>query len=397
MIHTPPANITYILGKALPRSRPLSPFAPVVCSFLAALDVELRHDERSRDFPDILTFAFWCRAGNIEKLKTEYLDGKTRLGRGLAFHVAPSNVPVNFAFSFAFSLLAGNANIVRVPSRDFPQVTIICSAIENVLVKPEFSVLRDMMAFVRYPSDSAVTAKLSAQCDARIIWGGNETVSEIRKMPIPPRCVELIFPDRYSFCALDAGAVLAASTEELTRLADGFYNDTYLMDQNACSSPHLIVWQGAGVGDAKKRFWDAVRKVVSLRYKIAAVQAVDKYTMLLEYAASAPLKEVKQLGTDIYTVGLEVLPAKLDDLRGKFGLFYEFDADDLNVLAPLVTNKFQTLTYFGVDKNKLASFVTDNHLTGIDRIVPVGQALDVGVIWDGYDIIRQLSRIVDVR
>ena len=29
---------------------------------------------------------------------------------------------------------------------------------------------------------------------------------------------------------------------------------------------------------------------------------------------------------------------------------------------------------------------------GIDRIVPVGKAMDIGVYWDGYDIIGTLSR-----
>ena len=33
-----------------------------------------------------------------------------------------------------------------------------------------------------------------------------------------------------------------------------FYNDTYLVDQNACSSPHLIVWIGHENKNLKKGF-----------------------------------------------------------------------------------------------------------------------------------------------
>ena len=33
-------------------------------------------------------------------------------------------------------------------------------------------------------------------------------------------------------------------------------------------------------------------------------------------------------------------------------------------------------------------------LRGIDRIVPVGKAMDIGVFWDGHDLVRELSRIV---
>jgi hypothetical protein len=62
-----------------------------------------------------------------------------------------------------------------------------------------------------------------------------------------------------------------------------------------------------------------------------------------------------------------------------------------------VNNKYQTLTYYGVDKSTLLSFVIDNRLSGIDRIVPVGSALNISVVWDGYDVIGTLSRIIDVQ
>jgi hypothetical protein len=55
------------------------------------------------------------------------------------------------------------------------------------------------------------------------------------------------------------------------------------------------------------------------------------------------------------------------------------------------------MTYFGVDKTYLLDFVVKNRLAGIDRIVPVGNALDIDVIWDGYDIVKSLSRIIDVK
>ncbi len=35
-----------------------------------------------------------------------------------------------------------------------------------------------------------------------------------------------------------------------------------------------------------------------------------------------------------------------------------------------------------------------NNLIGIDRIVPIGNALDIDFNWDGYDLIRSLSRLV---
>ena len=45
-----------------------------------------------------------------------------KLGLGLAFHITPSNIPTNFAYSLIFGLLSGNSNVVKVPSRNFTQI-----------------------------------------------------------------------------------------------------------------------------------------------------------------------------------------------------------------------------------------------------------------------------------
>ena len=33
---------------------------------------------------------------------------------------------------------------------------------------------------------------------------------------------------------------------------------------------------------------------------------------------------------------------------------------------------------------------------GIDRIVPMGKSMDFSLIWDGYDLIRQMSRRITI-
>ena len=79
------------------------------------------------------------------------------------------------------------------------------------------------------------------------------------------------------------------------------------------------------------------------------------------------------------------------------GFFFEYETKDINKIKDFINNKYQTLTYFGVDKNKLKSFIFENNLKGIDRIVPIGQSLNIGLSWDGYDIPNMLSRGVEVQ
>ena len=209
--------------------------------------------------------------------------------------------------------------------------------------------------------------------------------------------MDIAFVDRYSFGVLDSAAVLALDEATLGRLAEQFYNDTYLMDQNACSSPHLIVWLGELLPAAKTRFWAAVGRVAEQKYPLEQVHAVDKLTRLCQDSIDCDaVTRFTRHANYLYCAQLQRLPSSLDDLRGMYGYFYEHDALSLDDLAPFITARFQTLTYFGVDKQEILDFVVSQRLPGIDRIVPVGSALDIGVIWDGYDIVASLARIVDV-
>jgi hypothetical protein len=256
-----------------------------------------------------------------------------------------------------------------------------------------------MTSFVRYEQNDEITCMYSANCNARLIWGGDVTIRNIRKIAsVPERCVDIAFSDRYSLCVIDAPSVVKLNEIEMEKLSERFYNDTYLMDQNACSSPHLIVWQGNEKEMAKERFWTAVYHTVGEKYQLATVSAVDKYTMLCQNAIDLnTIGTFKKHGNYVYRIALDTVPDDIDTLHGKFGYFYEYNIDDINSITHIINTKYQTFTYFGVDKFELLNFVMKNRLSGIDRIVPVGKALDMDVIWDGYDIVRSLSRIIEVK
>ena len=377
--------------------RPLPPYSPQALALLGAWSQRLLAMPEVKAHPDMATFAFWCRPAHLQRLAAAFPTQPRRLGRGLALHIAPANVPVNFAYSLAFGLLAGCANIVRIPDGFAMHTQILGQALNAVLAQPEHAALAAMTRLVSYPSSSAVTPALSALCHARLIWGGDQTVARLRAMPTRPRCVDVAFADRYSLCLLDAQAVLSASEAELGRLANGFFNDTYLMQQNACSSPHLILWQGlpASIGPAQDRFWGRVHDVVSQRYGWMAVHAMDKYTLLCQQAVRLQVAApCIQHGNLIYRLPLPTLPEHLSDCRGTHGLFFEHTLDRLEDLLPIVDDKYQTLCTYGVDNGQTADQLVSLGFAGIDRVVPVGQALDIGVVWDGFDVVATLSRTV---
>ena len=405
MIHLKDSNlkidqkITYLVGDGSVSNKAIAPYSDIVCEFLADISISLKKKNDISNYPDLIAFSFWCRKANLSILKKKfYQTSHIRMGRGIIFHVSPSNVPVNFAFSLCFGLLAGNSNIVRVSSKYMSQVEIICEVINALLNQPRYLALKDHISIVQYEYSDRVTSLLSSLCDARIIWGGDKTIQDIRQFPIAPRCIDIAFSDRYSISVLDSHTIEKITPQEISKLAADFYNDAYTMDQNACSSPHIVFWHGNPSLKGKERFWNAVYEVAAIKYELTEIKAVDKYSKLLDESIrdSNIIKVVNMENLLIY-VEIKELNKNLHQYRGINGLFYSFELKEINDLADIVNNKYQTLTYYGVDKKILENFIIENNVSGIDRIVPVGRALDMDIIWDGYDIISYLSRIVDIK
>ncbi len=382
--------------KLLPASHP---FAEDAVVFLNALSREITKDSQIRNFPDVATFAFFCRKANILQIKKNYEnEGVIRRGRGIVFHVAPSNVPVNFAYSLLCGIVAGNLNIVRLPSKHFEQITIIIDAIKRLSENNEFKTVTDKIALIRYDRNSAATSFFSSFCDVRVIWGGDETIAQIRKSLIPARSFDVTFADRYSLCVINAKAYLLE--EKTEKIALAFYNDTYLFDQNACTAPHLINWFGTKyeVERAKSIFWAELHKIVVQRYgKVQPVIAVDKLTALYNSAANTVgIRQTPPTDNLLWRIEIENLTVDLEEYRCSSGYFMEYHANSLAELTTIINRKYQTMAYYGFAQNELDEFVRNENLSGIDRIVPIGQTTDFSVIWDGFDLVRTLSRCCEV-
>ncbi len=385
----------YLFGEKEIQVIPMIPFEDQVCEFLDRLSKALREDLEVKQYPDIMTFAFWIRKANILKLKALYQKKEVRVGKGLIFHIAPSNVPINFAYTFVFGLLSGNSNIVKVSSKRFIQTDLICKVM-NQLILEGFDWVAKRNAIVLYRQEEVeLTREFSYACDGRVIWGGDQTIAEIRKAPLQPRSVEITFADRYSFGIISAKAILDASDKERVILAKNFYNDTYLMDQNACSTPHLICWMGTEeeVEVAKELFWKEVYQK-SKSYPLEEIKASEKYTIFCEMAANGVLSSWKRYDNFLYVGQLLELPKDICRLRGKFGLFYEYHLKDWKELSGHLGKKVQTCAIYGIESSEVSEWIVESHSMGVDRIVPFGKTLDMGLIWDGYDIIYTFSRCI---
>lgn len=375
----------------------LPPFADQITEFLNQVSKILLNDSEARKYPDIVTFAFWIRRASVEGLKKHFADsnadGIYRVGRGTLFHIAPSNVPVNYAYSLVSGLLCGNANIVRIPSKDFPQVRMINHAINNAL--KEHVHLSPYIVLAKYGHDKVINDLFSSIADVRIVWGGDRTIDELRKSPLKPRASEITFADRFSLAVIDSDEYMKISDKK--RTANDFYNDTYLTDQNACTSPRVIVWTGSKIQDAKKMFWSGLHNLVVQKYKIQGVQAVNKLTSGYLLAASMDGVNKENMPDNlIVRMNVKELSQDIMDLKDNSGYFFEYECKDIMEIKELCNQTAcQTVSYIG-EKEMLLPLVASG-IKGIDRIVPVGKTMDFDFIWDGYNLFERMTRVVAIQ
>ena len=62
-----------------------------------------------------------------------------------------------------------------------------------------------------------------------------------------------------------------------------------------------------------------------------------------------------------------------------------------------MNDKTQTITYWGMDKYEIRSLIKEVNVEMIDRVVPLGHALDFDYIWDGYNIFMEMISFKSIK
>jgi hypothetical protein len=379
---------------------PFSIFDEIVIEFFDELSKKILNLSESRKYPDLASFAFLCRKRNINRLKSHYNGDSCRnysFGRGISLHFTPSNVPLNFAYSLYSALLSGNICLIRMSSKFFEQADILVKAIKIILDDSRYEKLRERIHLFKYEHNDDITNYLTSLCDLRIIWGSDETINTIRKHLLPAKAYDISFSDRYSFCVI--GAKEVAMTNDISKLITGFYNDTLFFDQNACTSPKLIYWYGTPEDIKKSQaiFWNSFDEFCQKR------EYINKGNMVVEKLVKQYMCAVEIGAATIHCQNaffnrssIDSIPENFERFSSNGGLFLEYQSEDLSQLNMHISRKLQTLTYFGLSGTELFDNLPDAATLGIDRIVPVGRSSDFSLIWDGYDLIRQMSKTINI-
>ncbi len=374
-----------------------SPFSQDAVNFISALSNLVLKDPRFRRYPELVAFGYQMRRKAIEALaptlRPAGVGGFIR-GRGVALHFAPANVDTIFLYSLLLSLLAGNANIVRISSKKSTQVDLVIEAMRNLLARPEHAVIRNRIILVRYPHDQAITDALTTLCDLRVIWGGDIGVSAIKRSPLPFLARDVIFPDRWSMAVLDATAFLAAP--DPSEIARQLVNDAYWFGQMACSSPRMLIWRGqeaACAAAGNRLFREMAKHAREFAEALSPIDYVNKRvfedTMAID--REAHLHAAATNLVSVVEVPLERMdPTGQEHVGG--GVFVNGHVAELRDVAKLMGRKLQTVVSYGVAAEDWREFLSSGEVAGVDRIVPPGTALDFSAVWDGMNLLREFTR-----
>ena len=370
--------------------------------FLNSLSLQILKDAELRSLPAFVALAYWLRKANIETLRNPAnvnIGNKQSIIRqplGIVFHVCPSNVDTIFLYSLAISLLAGNKNVLRVSNRmESHALNILFNIINQTIAIGDEAIFKSYITVAAYGHDEEINHYMSSHADARILWGGDKTVQLFKSFTTLPRCRDIAFPDRLSFSIIKAESILQSDEKTLKETCRLLYNDAYVFDQLGCSSPQIIFFLGKE---------EANNKASGLLYNGLHQWAKEKYMSDLGALASLKLNQLTNDAIEDKISGSKretnlLFFAELNNVSEQSlnscggGYFYTKNIESISQLSGFISKKIQTAGYFGLDENELELLSQMAAGKGVDRIVPIGQALAFNNYWDGYHLLEQLTHL----
>ncbi|KKL01546.1 acyl-CoA reductase [Rheinheimera mesophila] len=384
-----------LLNPATTKAELQPSFAEQDFGYCQALSEALLKAPQSRDFPDLIALGFWLRQANLKPLLAPYQHSQhfIRQPLGLVFHSAPANVDSLFVYSGILSLLCGNKNVIRLSSRSGGSTAVL---IEKIRALAElFPAQNARFQLVQCSYDSAELKALVSTVDGRVLWGSDQAIQAQRQLLMPAHARELSFGHKFSLCLLDADAVLAADNEQLQQLVQLFYRDQLTFAQQGCSSAKAVLWLGetAQVQQAQQRFWPALTELIEHKQPLNSSEQYQALATAQQLVMSSPQQLLLTQQQSISRLAVNTLTPEFIQQHQGCGLFLELALTELTQLNPMLSHAHQTLTVWGVDPKQLKAWLTSVH-TGLDRVMPVGQALSFSPDWDGMNLIEQFSRKV---
>ncbi len=201
--------------------------------------------------------------GNTEEYITDPVDGFSqirvrKMPLGVLFHISAGNMDFLPAYSLAEGLMAGNINILKLPSADNGlSLKLILQLIEY---RPE---LKDFIyVFDTSSTDIQGMQKMAGLCNAISVWGSDMAIEAVRGLA--PTGVKIIeWGQKLGFCYVSNLSEVADADREL----EGLAKHIAMTKQLFCSSCQVIYVDTDDMKEVKevaKRFLPILEAAVNV-------------------------------------------------------------------------------------------------------------------------------------
>jgi hypothetical protein len=352
--------------------------------------------------------ANWCRRRNLESLLDDsfgnryfldrFIESRARpdrafraFPRGTVVHWMAGNVPTLGFLSLVQGMLTKNANVIKLASDSDMLLSALLEGISGVNrgQRKSGQELVQSVAVLRYEHDRRDVGEfVSGNADARVMWGGDESVWAIRRLPSRPDVNDVVFPKRTSLLLVGATALQTVDIEVLARRVA---LDVSIFEQKACASPHTLFLETED-DDRLVAFAESLKKALqsTLRALPKAVPSQKEVSALLNLRAQYDMfhrcwysegTEFTILSDDLFQLGPPV---------GNRTLYLRKIAN-LEQVAKLITEKVQSVG-IAADPEQFETLTLLFGQRGVQRFAQIGTMTHFESPWNGYFLPSHLVR-----
>jgi hypothetical protein len=359
------------------------------------------------DLPGIVFLRMWLRRGTLEPIIARELGanglhgGWSDYGRakckafplGVVGHWPAGNVEIQPILSMTCALLGGNAALVRVPNS---LVDITQRLMEKLVQSDQGEVLTKRIFVAAFDHDRRdLQEAMARSVDGAMIWGGQESVLQVRGLPFPHWTKMAVFGPRISVAAMDAGAWGNPGEQDAWSLR--IARDVWQFDQQACSSPQVLFLENRA-GQPTYQFLTSLQRAFETENRAHPRQTISAGLTSAIYNARASwlLKDTTHRAafpqgpdwTLLFGSGSDIP----EPIQGK--TLTVLEVDNLLDAVSKFDGNVQTLGLGMADPENEKNLASVAGNRGVDRIVKLGRMHVFVPPWDGVDLVRPMVRMV---
>lgn len=316
--------------------------------------------------------------------------------KGTVLHWLAGNVPVITFISLFQGILTKNKNIIKVSKMYKKLIPLIFEDLKkNIKLKKNekniFENILDSLIIIyvdHYEKDNL--DYLSKNSDTRIIWGGEESVSKISKLPKKIGCNDIIFGPKVSLSYISSSKI--KSNYDIKKFADLFVNDVFNFDQLGCNSPHNLMIEGA----SKKKLIYISKKLSNVfRNRLLNINSitdpVKKYNVLVKNFEFTLTEGNISFHDENFEWNIYINnKPKINEPLYNRSIFLSSvkSFKDLKKILPINTQSIGLFTN-NEERNKIIKELSYDR---VDRFPEIGSMSLYDYPWDGYLPLQNLVR-----